>query len=444
MSVAIIGAGVSGVLTCFHLQRLKPGIKIYLIESNASQVGKGLAYSTNDETHLLNVPAGKMSAFPEDPAHFLNWLVKNNYFFSEDSFVPRKIYGNYMMSILDYLRPFITLINDEAVDLTKKEEQIKIHLASGENIYCNKVLLALGNFSPSPVGGISSQIKFHTGYHSDPWKETVFNNLEPTENIFIIGSGLTMVDMVMTLSKLNHLGKILAVSTHGFLPQAHEKTIPYTDFYADLKNCNSVNSLTIKMHRHIARAARKGINWRAVVDAIRPHTQVLWLHLSMSERKEFMDKIRHIWGVARHRIPAESYTILNNIIEKGQMELKAGRVVQITQQKNKLLVDYKLRVNQKTEHFLADRIINCTGPESDYGKVSMTLVQQLLRNKIIQCDPLRLGINAAPDGRVVNEHNIPSDKIYTIGPCMKGILWECTAVPEIRDQSLAIAQKLAE
>lgn len=443
MSVAIIGAGVSGVLTCFHLHRLKPGTKIYLIESIASQAGKGLAYSTGDETHLLNVAAGKMSALPEDPGHFLNWLIKNNYTFSEDSFVPRKLYGRYIKSILDALLPHIILINQEAVGLTQKGEQIEICLANGETVYSNKVLLALGNFPPSSVGGISDEIKLHPGYHSDPWKDSVFKNLAPEENIFIIGSGLTMVDMVMSLSKLNHPGKILSVSTHGFLPQVHEKTIPYTDFYTDLKTCNSVNSLTIKMHRHIARAARQGINWRAVVDAIRPHTQELWLHLSVQEKKEFMDKIRHIWGVARHRIPAQSNTVLNSLIEKGQLELKAGRVQQISPQQNKLLVDYKLRVNQQTKQFLADRVINCTGPESDYKKIFSPLVQQLLRDKIIHCDPLQLGINAHADGRVIDEHNIPCENIYTIGPCMKGILWECTAVPEIRHQSLAIAKKLA-
>ncbi|MBX7205453.1 MAG: FAD/NAD(P)-binding protein [Bacteroidia bacterium] len=444
MSVAIIGAGASGVLTCFHLHRLKPGTKIYLIESNPVQAGKGLAYSTGDETHLLNVAAGKMSAFPEEPGHFLNWLIQNNYSFTEDSFVPRKLYGNYIKSILDALLPHITLIKQEAVGLAKKGEELEILLANGEKVTGKKVLLALGNFPPSSVGGVSNEIKLHPAYHGNPWKETVFKNLTPQENIFIIGSGLTMVDMAMTLSKLNHRGKILSVSTHGFLPQVHEKTIPYPDFYADLKNCNSVNSLTIKMHRHIARAARNGINWRAVVDAIRPHTQELWLHLSVQQKKEFIDKIRHIWGVARHRIPAESNAILNNLIEKGQMKLKAGRILQITPQQNQLLVEYKLRSNQQPEQFLADRIINCTGPESDFKKVLSPLVQQLLRNKMIHCDPLQLGINAHADGRVMDEGNVPSENLYTIGPCMKGILWECTAVPEIRHQSLAIAQKLVK
>src|SRR5271157_77969 len=71
--VAVIGAGFSGTLTAVHLVRMSAGtVSVALIEKR-ERFARGVAYATDDPSHLLNVPAGKMGAYAREPEHFLRW-----------------------------------------------------------------------------------------------------------------------------------------------------------------------------------------------------------------------------------------------------------------------------------------------------------------------------------------------------------------------------------
>src|SRR5947209_3768737 len=89
--VAIVGGGASGTLVAIQLLRqARPPFSIVLVE-RAGQIGRGVAYSTREPDHLLNVPAGKLSALPDVPDHFARWAGA-----SERAFVPRARYGEYL------------------------------------------------------------------------------------------------------------------------------------------------------------------------------------------------------------------------------------------------------------------------------------------------------------------------------------------------------------
>ena len=64
----IVGGGFSGTMMAAQLARR--GLRVALVEG-AGRAGQGTAYSTRDEVHLLNVPAAKMSAWPERPDDFI-------------------------------------------------------------------------------------------------------------------------------------------------------------------------------------------------------------------------------------------------------------------------------------------------------------------------------------------------------------------------------------
>ena len=104
-TIAIIGGGWSGMLTAIQLLEKSKNIYVKVINSGAT-TGLGIAYSTTDESHLLNVPAGKMSAFPDQPNHFADWLIANGHSTEqiEKQFFPRLIYGKYILNLLDSLK----------------------------------------------------------------------------------------------------------------------------------------------------------------------------------------------------------------------------------------------------------------------------------------------------------------------------------------------------
>src|ERR1700759_3053619 len=99
-TIAIIGGGVSGTLTAFQLVRQGIPARVILIDKRPG-FGLGLAYSTPSLRHLLNVPAGKISALPSEPYHFLKWLQAN---YDADAtpatFAPRAVFGRYISSLL--------------------------------------------------------------------------------------------------------------------------------------------------------------------------------------------------------------------------------------------------------------------------------------------------------------------------------------------------------
>jgi uncharacterized NAD(P)/FAD-binding protein YdhS len=98
--IAIIGSGASGTLLAVNLIKNAGDqpLEINLIEKK-ERFGRGVAYSTTTDYHLLNVPANKMGAFPDDLEHFFKWLTARNYNYFSNDFVPRKIYGEYLRDL---------------------------------------------------------------------------------------------------------------------------------------------------------------------------------------------------------------------------------------------------------------------------------------------------------------------------------------------------------
>ena len=82
--------------------------------------------------------------------------------------------------------------------------------------------------------------------------------------------------------------------------------------------------------------------------------------------------------------------------------------------------------------------------QKKFNRLDAPLVVNLLGKGLIKADSLKMGIDAAPDGRTINKNGVASDVIYTIGVALKGVLWESTAMPEIRAQVKQLAVSLIE
>src|SRR6478735_2867100 len=100
-NIAIIGAGCTGALLAINLLKIHKGggINLVLIDK-FERMGRGLAYRTWDDNHVLNVPAGNMSALVDDPLHFVRFCQTVDPAFSAGSFVSRRLYGDYLEQLL--------------------------------------------------------------------------------------------------------------------------------------------------------------------------------------------------------------------------------------------------------------------------------------------------------------------------------------------------------
>ena len=445
--ITIVGGGASGTLVAVNLLQNcgDAELEINLVERR-TRIGRGVAFGTDRDSHLLNVPAGRMGAFPDDIEHFHKWLVEHGHTFDPHDFVPRRIFGEYLREVFTEIaekRPnnvTLNLIDDVAVDLSVNKDSAEVILRSGEILQSHRVVLAFGNFLP-PHPSVADQ-KFITSakYFRDPWSSQMYDASKPEESIFIVGTGLSMVDVALHYYKTGHPGKIYAISTRGMLPARHKLGYTYPSFADELKPMTRVTDMLKSVRRHIEKAETENSNWRAVIDSLRPATQELWLDLPVAEKRYFMQHLSRYWNVARHRMPAEVGEILDKMQADGRLEILKGRLKDIKYADGKFDIEYS--TIDEIHHVTAEALVNCIGSESNYSRIDSQFVTSLVARGHVRNDELSLGVHATPDGSVVGRSGEPSAVVYTLGTPLKGILWESTAIPEIRVQAKQLALKL--
>ena len=452
--IAIIGGGFCGSALLIQLARQSQNPLEIILINKENPLSKGIAYSSYNPKHILNVPAAKMSAFPDDPDNFINW-IKSKPEFSEyvnedlnDRFMPRVIYGKYLKELFEEtvnnLPPniFLKIIEDEVTDVIPSESVTDIILKKGDPVKADKVVLALGNFGPEDPRIQNNDFFKSKNYFSNPWKQEAVSGLNDDDNVLIIGTGLTMVDNVLSLLDKGFKGTIFALSTNGYFPLSHKKRKPYTDILSELHPPYTMAGLFKIFRKHIKYVLSHGITGEAVVDAVRPKTQEIWLSLTLDDKIRFMSHIRHLWGVARHRLPKEIFEQMQELISVKKLQIIGGRIQDIEEHNGRIIVTYKERKTQLIKELNINRIINCTGPKTDLSKIDDELIVNLLKRGLITADEMKLGINALPDGTIIQKDHSVSSKLFTIGSLLKGILWESTAVPELRVQAQSLANEL--
>jgi len=453
-TITIIGGGFCGTTTLIQLLKQTDIPLNILFINKENPVAKGIAFSSYNKNHVLNVPVAKMSALPDDPDNFINWIkAKPEYkdFVDDelpDAYLPRVIYGNYLAELfnetLHNLPAFVNVeqINDEAFDIKPLSIGAEIIFRKSSPVIADKIVIALGNFNPGNPNIKNESFYNSKNYFQNPWSIEAVTGLKENEDVLIIGTGLTMVDNVLSLLENNFRGKIFAVSTNGYFPLFHKKRSPYTEILKELHPPYDISKLYNIFRKHIKYVLSNGITGEAVVDAVRPKTQEIWLSLSLDDKIKFMSHIRHLWGVARHRLPKGIYFQMQDLISKGRLEIIAGRLQELNEVNDNVQVVLKERMSQEKREFTVSRVINCTGPQTDLTKVDKALVVNLLKRGLIIPDEMKLGINALPDGTIIQKDNSISTILFTIGSMLKGILWESTAVPELRAQAKTLAAEL--
>jgi len=447
-AIAIIGGGFSGSLVAANLLRnaTRP-LSIKLIERRP-EVGRGVAYSTPNSCHLLNVPAGKMSAFADEPNHFLNWLHRNGHEkVTASSFVARKVYGDYVQALLQEAQtnalPDVQLerIVDEAIAIETTTRSTMVYLSSGECLYVQNAVLALGNFPasvPEPIAALEN----YERYVRDAWSPDAIADLNPDDSILLVGKGLTMADMVVGLQQNGFPGKISAISRHGLMPLRHKPTTSYPAFIDKETPPKTTRELWHQVRREVRAALAQGQDWRAVIDALRPVTQQLWQALPLKEQKRFLRHVKTYWEVHRHRIAEEIADVLDVARESGQLSYYAGWIQTCQDLHNQVAVTIRERWTHRDRVLLVNRIVNCTGVNANYRKLQHPLLTSLQQQRLIRFNLLSIGIDTAVNGALINADGKASEQLYTLGTPRQGELWETTAVPEIRVQAANLAREL--
>ncbi len=452
-TVAIVGGGASGSLVAAQLLRRhhRGGLRVVLIERR-ERMGRGVAYSTDNPQHRLNVPAGQMGAFPRDPGHFVRWANARGHDLGPADFAPRGLYGEYLGSVLDDAErsalPGVELDrrHDEAISMRVIEgsepRRIVLELASGATTVAHRLVLALGNLPPATPPGADPDLLASNRYERDPWDPGLPARAASDDKVLLVGTGLTMVDVALALGEGERPGTILAISRTGLLPARHRRGLAPPDRWFELPPSElKLAELVGRIESEIASAEQNGADWRQVIDALRPYTNRIWRRLSEEDREEFVRHLARRWDVARHRMAPEIGRTLELMRAEGRLRLARGSLEAMRPRDLDVEVTMALGEGESTR-FRVDRVVNCTGPTLDLARAGEPLLEHLLADGYVKAGPLGLGLDHDSRGVLVDSSGTPSTLLSTIGPLRKGRLWETTAMPEIRAQALELADQI--
>lgn len=436
--VAIVGAGFSGTMLALNLLE-QPHVEVLLIERDRHRMGAGVAYSSSESSHLLNVRAGNMSAFADRPDHFCDWLAAHG-LGCDGAFVTRATYGRYLREALaaamERYGRRLKVVDDEVLDIEERSGRVTLGLVNGGLIEADRAVLAIGNLpphDPPAVAGAHLPARLYVG---DPWATPFEEGLGRDAAVLVIGTGLTAVDVILRLVAHGFAGPIVALSRRGLRPHRH------VDGLSRPKPILAKPAPELSELVRWARDAAGMSDWRQVVDSLRPITQMMWASADAGKRARFLRHLRPFWDVHRHRLAPPVADRIDALVASGQLRFRAGKIAKVSAGRDGLVIDWRPRGTGRVETLHAARMINCTGPQGDLLRSSDPLVRRMLAARRIRPDALRLGLDIDRDGHVIDGEGRASEHILAIGPMTRGDLWEVVAVPDIRVQVSALARRL--
>lgn len=446
-TVVIIGAGFSGMILAVNLMRSGgAGDELIVIEKRR-EIGLGQAYSTQDETHLLNIPPPGMSPFSRQPMAFADYLTEQGELDPDDPaqlenfYAPRKFFGRFLRHVVETqlqpgaAGPRLTRVEGEAIEVS---EDNAIRLADGRSFRADRIVLALGNLPPKPLRALAELKDAADVYSADPWVPGAVDAIAPNANVLLIGTGLTMLDYVQSLGARDHQGKIIALSRHGLLPRRSLPPHHWSPFIDPAKTY-SVRQLVRLVRQQIEDAMHQGQNWQSVLNSFRFNTQKLWTHFSPADQARFIRHVRPWWDVHRHRIAPAVADRVEAMMASGRLNVAAGHLEDLHRTAKGVDVTICRRGSKERVTFTVQKIINCSGPNYDFATSDERLLKRLLEHGRITLNRHKLGLQVGDNFAVVDRNGVPADDLFAMGPMLRGQYWEINAVAEIVTQAEAMA-----
>jgi uncharacterized NAD(P)/FAD-binding protein YdhS len=448
-----VGGGAGGALVAIHLlreHRQRGALEIDLID-RAGSFGAGVAYGTDDPLHLLNVPAVRMGAIHGHPEHFHEWLAERGEPVAEEAFLPRSLYATYVRDLLaraereatnTRLRRRQGDVTGVAVRTGAAEPVLELNLASGARIEADRVVLALGPLQAGDPVTVPGELKESGVWVADPWAPGALQEARRARSVLIVGSGLSMVDVALTLGEDGRGPRVRAVSRHGLAPRRHRRGLTNLRRFHVPTDSGTIEPMLAAFFAQVSRVSRQGDDWRDVIDSMRPATPQLWKALKLEEKERFLTEYQRFWDVHRFRMAPEIADRYEALVAAGRLETGAASIVSLESHGRGARVFLRTPGSHELDTVEVDRVIDCSGAGCDLRRQAPPVLAGLLAAGWARSDELGLGLDVGADGRLLDAEGLPSDRLFAVGALRKGVEWEAIGVTEIRDHAGAIARRI--
>jgi uncharacterized NAD(P)/FAD-binding protein YdhS len=453
--VVIVGAGAAGTLTAAHLLREQPDahLEIELIDQ-AGEFGPGVAYGTSDDLHRLNVPTVRMGGISGQPEHFYDWLREREPNAAENGFMSRRVYGEYLRELLlraesEAPAGSIGRRTGEVLAVGKSSDNegigggLTLTLDERTRVGADQVVLALGSLGPGDPIPVPDELLDSGVYVRDPWAQGALDALRDKRDVLIVGTGLTMVDVALSLCERGAARRVRAVSRHGLVPRRHRRDLTRIRRFSIPIESGDLAPVMAAILGQIGRVAQQGDDWRDVIDSMRPSTPKIWKSLRTEEKRRFLTDLQRFWDVHRFRMAPDVADRLEAMEAAQRVSFSAGSIVSLEARGGGVRAFLRRPGSQDLEPVDADAIVNCAGVGADLRREPPPLLRSLLDAGLARLDELGLGLDVTDDGALIDAAGLPSKKIHVVGALRKGVEWEAIGITEIRDQAAAVAAGIA-
>jgi uncharacterized NAD(P)/FAD-binding protein YdhS len=440
-NVAICGNGAASVALFRALAaKARTPLSVTILGSG-ERTGEGIAYGTRDPVHVLNVPAGKMSADASEPRQFAGWLERHGQRAErwEDGFVPRRLYAAYLADLVERTRlefrakAHLNRIRATVVGIARQPDGWSVFYEGGV-VTADTVVLATGLDQPQPLGEQFAP-EAAQWFADDPWQDI---QVETDAHVLIVGTGLTAIDTALALLNKGHRGRIVLLSRHGLLPHTH---VAHETIDAPLAPpFPRTASGLMRALRRAAKDSKAPAAWQAAIDALRPLWPGIWKALTPEAKGRAMRHGLAFFNIHRHRVPPRQGAQLKAAIAEGRVAILRGRLTSATPRC--MSVHATIETQGGTQNLTFGRIVNCSGPNSDPERSPGTLLKTLIASGIAGPGTLNLGIDVDDENRVRSQDGAAQPSLFAAGALTRGYWWEITAMQEIAAQAAKIATSI--
>lgn len=465
--ICIIGGGYSGAAAAIHLVRgaTRP-LDVTVVEPREC-VGGGAAYSTSDPALRLNVEDSLMVVYTDALDHFSRWLETSGERAADpegvsaegEFFARRGAFGRYMAGEFERAvsgnpsRSDIRHLRDSVAGLTRLDRGWSVTLTGGGTLAADLVVLAVGNESPAALDALPADVRQSPAVIDDPWRAAAMDLPGPDSRVLLVGSGLTAVDVVASLTRRGHRGQIDIISRRGLLPRMQgefpgiaellrRSSRPVPALVERHGEPGGISELVRWVRADVAEDALQGRSWREAFDTVRDAAKYIWPRLDAAERRRFFRHMKPYYDCHRFRVAPQVHRVLQERFREGGLTLAAARIAGAAGSGDGIRIGLRDRGSATIRAQVYDHVINCTGPNPDPAKSGIGCLRDGLASGLLSPDPAGAGLDVNERCETIDAQGVPNRGLVAVGPMTRGHFGEVVAVPQITLQLATLVQRL--
>jgi uncharacterized NAD(P)/FAD-binding protein YdhS len=438
--IAIVGGGYTGAAAAVQLARAAADTVSITIVEPRTELGRGMAYSTTDPDHRLNAPLDNHLVDPAAPDELRQWCERNGVFARDPEalaangaiYLRRRDFGAYLGELVRAESAGGTRIRHhraQATGLAFAANAIELRTTDGVS-EADLVVIATGNGAarfPSAFMALPG----HPALVSDPFEPAWLRTLPHAAPVLLVGTGLTALDVISTLSRAGHAGRITALSRRGLRPRAPRSRMNESALANILariagdppryaQSLRTVRGLSRALRTRIDEAVAAGGEWQVPFDELRDSTWRIWPRLPVAERRRFLRHVRAWYDAHRFRAPPQNDAIAFAAEAEGRLAFRTGRLRE-ARASGDASVDVRwTEAGGRTVEARFAAVVNCSGLDPAAGAARNPFLADLLAQGLLRADPTGLGFEVDGECRPIGRDGSPVPGLRILGPPTAG------------------------